>query len=277
MKLSIITINWNNAEGLKKTIESVVLQKNLDFEYIIIDGESTDGSIEIIKQYENSITYWKSEPDSGIYNAMNKGIKQAQGDYCLFLNSGDFLVNSHILEDVFTQNYSEDFLIGNCNVSQNRKIIHVVQPTKEITLQNFYRTTLPHQATFIKKSLFDKFGLYDEKYKIHGDYEFWIRTIILNNCTTKSINHIISDYNLEGLSSNNDNKELSKNETDYILFNHFPKKVLKDYENCYIERQELQVLLWYKNQVYLNKLLILIYKIFKNIRKLLNLNPLNGN
>ena len=89
MRLSIITINYNNREGLRKTIESVVNQTYRNFEYIIIDGGSTDGSVEVVKEYADRISYWVSEPDNGIYNAMNKGVLAANGKYIQFLNSGD--------------------------------------------------------------------------------------------------------------------------------------------------------------------------------------------
>ena len=97
-KLSIITINLNNAQGLEKTIKSVVSQTYSDYEYIIIDGASTDGSVDVIQEYRNKITYWVSEPDTGIYNAMNKGILKATGEYCQFLNSGDILVDNNVTE-----------------------------------------------------------------------------------------------------------------------------------------------------------------------------------
>ena len=87
MKLSIITINYNNCDGLRKTIESVIAQTTRDFEYIVIDGGSTDGSVDVIKEYADYIDYWVSEPDKGIYNAMNKGTRAAHGDFLLFLNS----------------------------------------------------------------------------------------------------------------------------------------------------------------------------------------------
>ena len=99
-KLSIITVNLNKAKGLQKTIESVIFQTFTDYEYIIIDGGSTDGSKQIIEQYADKITYWVSEPDSGIYNGMNKGIKVAKGEYCLFLNSEDYLLSNEILQNV---------------------------------------------------------------------------------------------------------------------------------------------------------------------------------
>ena len=101
MKLSIITINLNNDTGLNKTIESVINQTLKNFEFIIIDGGSTDRSVELIKEYAGQINYYVSEPDKGIYNAMNKGIRQAQGEYCFFLNSGDYFVNESVLEKVF--------------------------------------------------------------------------------------------------------------------------------------------------------------------------------
>jgi len=114
--LSIISINLNNVAGLQKTIESVWPQTFTDYEYIIIDGGSTDGSIDIIKKYSDKITYWISEKDNGIYHAMNKGIEVAKGDYCLFLNSGDWLVDKKILENVFSNNHSEDILYGDMMV-----------------------------------------------------------------------------------------------------------------------------------------------------------------
>ena len=113
MRLSVITINMNNRKGLERTIKSVVCQIFADFEYIVIDGASVDGSADVIREYADKIHYWISEPDTGIYNAMNKGILQAKGDYCLFLNSGDALYTTTVLEEVFNQNFSEDIIIGN--------------------------------------------------------------------------------------------------------------------------------------------------------------------
>ena len=113
MKLSIITINYNNASGLRKTIESVVNQTSLEFEYIVIDGASTDGSIEIIKEFKDKITFWVSEPDTGIYNAMNKGIHSAKGKYCQFLNSGDSLVPPNVTESMLFNLPDSGIVIGN--------------------------------------------------------------------------------------------------------------------------------------------------------------------
>lgn len=113
MKLSIITVNLNDKTGLEKTIKSVISQSFSDFEFIIIDGESTDGSIDIINQYKSKISYWVSEKDSGIYNAMNKGIRQAKGEYLYFLNSGDALHNENVLHHIFNDDPHAPFICGN--------------------------------------------------------------------------------------------------------------------------------------------------------------------
>ena len=113
MKLSIITINYNNLEGLKKTYESVVCQTWTDYEWIIIDGGSTDGSREFIEEHQDKFAYWCSEPDKGVYNAMNKGIAKAQGEYLNFMNSGDRFYDHQTLNEVFSSGFQEDILYGN--------------------------------------------------------------------------------------------------------------------------------------------------------------------
>ena len=111
-QISIITINYNNASGLEKTIRSVVEQTYNEYEYIIIDGASSDKSKEVIQEYQRYIDFWCSEKDSGIYNAMNKGIQKASGEYLLFLNSGDVLNNSAVLADIHGFLSGEDFVYG---------------------------------------------------------------------------------------------------------------------------------------------------------------------
>src|SRR5665648_699382 len=113
MKLSIITINLNNAIGLQKTIESILSQIYTEFELLVIDGGSTEDDILIIKKYAKRIKYWISETDKGIYHAMNKGIKQAHGEYCFFLNSGDYFLNENVLKKVFSNEFNEDVVFGN--------------------------------------------------------------------------------------------------------------------------------------------------------------------
>ncbi|MBB3188406.1 glycosyltransferase family 2 protein [Microbacter margulisiae] len=227
-KLSIITINLNNAEGLRKTIESVINQTFTDFEYIIIDGGSTDESVDIIRQFADRITYWISEPDTGIYNAMNKGIKKAEGEYLQFLNSGDWLYSESILKEVFALNRTEDILYGNDALFYNEQ--HITFKTYPTKLTGFllYTGTISHQATFHKATLFDT--LYDEHYKIASDWKFQIEKIIFENCSTYYLNKTIIYFDMMGISQNQVFSELQNNERTQILSEYFPERILADYQ-----------------------------------------------
>ena len=154
MKYSIITINYNNRDGLRRTIESVVNQTFRDFEYIIIDGGSTDGSVEVIKKYADRIDYWVSEPDKGIYNAMNKGILQAHGEYLNFMNSGDCFYDEECLYKVSTSNLKADIIVGrdyHCN-PQTGGEFRTIFP-RRLSMFTFCKSYLPHQSTFFSKDL----------------------------------------------------------------------------------------------------------------------------
>ena len=226
MKLSIITINRNNANGLDKTIQSVINQSYEDFEYIVIDGNSTDHSIDIIKKYNSNINYWVSETDKGIYNAMNKGIAKANGNYVLFLNSGDYLVNNDVLKSVFEKQQTADIIYGNMQIDWgNGKITSGKMPDK-ITFKQMYIDTLWHPVSFIKKTLFDKYGLYNETYKVVADYDFFFKVIIINNVTTYHINVDIAMYNLNGLSSLLENKALEQAERRKVIESYLPQSII---------------------------------------------------
>ena len=161
-KLSIITINYNNAGGLEKTIQSVVSQTFTDYEYIVIDGSSNDGSVDCIKRYSDKISYSVSEKDKGIYNAQNKGIMAAKGMYCLFLNSGDYLFNEKVLEEVFSHKHNEDIIYGDMMIDDgSAELIYGKHPS-DITFEFLIYTTLWHPVSFIKRELFNRFGLYNE-------------------------------------------------------------------------------------------------------------------
>jgi len=269
MKLTIITVNYNNSEGLHKTIESVLCQDFTDFEFVIIDGASTDGSIDIIQQYNdrkdynNTITYWISEVDTGIYNAMNKGIEKARGEYLLFLNSGDFLVSPEVLSEVFKIRFTQDIAVGNCNVSKNGAVIFQASPPQEISLDSFWRKTIPHQSAFIKRDLFQKFGVYSENFQIHSDLEFFIKALILNKCSYCKIPVIVSDYNLEGISSIISYSSVSDSEKEIIFNKLIPSRILIDYYIRDIERKDLESLLWANSKPLLKHFIILIFKFSK--------------
>lgn len=230
MKLSIITINYNNRSGLRKTIESIVNQTLQEFEYIIIDGGSTDGSVEVIKEYADRIDYWVSEPDKGIYDAMNKGIDQAKGDYCLFMNSGDCLHDGSVLEDIMQELDGTSVIIGSVKLSDGR----VFTSPHEVAIEYFYNKKstdqlkrMNHQSSFIKTELLRKYH-YDEKYKIVSDWKLLIQLLIYDNLSYKSINRTISLYDLIGISSID--AELDNKERLEVLSNDFPPHVFNFFQ-----------------------------------------------
>lgn len=195
--LSIITINYNNYSGLLKTITSVIAQVFTDYEYIIIDGGSTDGSVELIEQYAEQITAWSSEKDAGIFNAMNKGIAKSEGEYLLFLNSGDYLYDSTVLKTVFNTNLTQDIVYG--NVVWQPVQYPGIYPDK-LNFEFFINNALPHQASFIRKELFARVGLYDERYEMNSDWTFFLLAIYKFNCTYQHINEVITYCNTDGIS-----------------------------------------------------------------------------
>lgn len=221
MKLSIITVNYNDKVGLKKTIESVLCQAYTDYEYIIIDGGSTDGSYDIIKQYEEQISYWVSERDKGIYNAMNKAIDVAQGEYCIFMNAGDTFCSPMTLADVFVIDCSEDIICGNTVTVEKRKFA-----PEEITFRFMFSNAICHQSAFIKTSLMAKYK-YDEKYRIVSDRKFFLQALILDNCSYKNVPVDIVNYDITGYSA--ENPVLSRLEYDKVLEELFPRRILCDY------------------------------------------------
>lgn len=226
LKISIVTINYNNKNGLKRTIESVVFQTYPFIEYIVIDGNSTDGSKEVIEKYKDRISYWVSEPDSGIYNAMNKGVDKATGDYLLFLNSGDSLHSCDSISDCIDYLIDgEDLIMGQVLI-QPSGIIGWNDLKFPITMYDFYVCgPVPHQACFIKSSLFENIR-YDENLKIVSDWKFFMQAIIFNECTYKIIKYIVSDFEEGGISSNKYSCDL---ERELVLKQLLPKNILVDY------------------------------------------------
>ena len=176
--LSIITVNLNNCEGLKRTIDSVVAQTFTDYEWIVIDGGSTDGSRELIEQYQDHFAYWCSESDRGIYNAMNKGIAHARGEWLQFLNSGDWLYENTTLEKVFSKEYDADVIYGNAIVQiDGKNTIRKYSP--QLSLSYLISHPINHQASFYKSSLYDNHYYY-EKYIIISDYIFLLELALKN-------------------------------------------------------------------------------------------------
>ena len=204
MKFSIITVNLNDAQGLRKTIRSVVEQSFSDYEFIVIDGGSTDGSVEALEEYRDHITYWVSEKDSGIYNGMNKGIGAAKGEYLCFLNSGDVFTDADVLGKV-APCLGKDVVVGRINFTDSNGVFHkdFQRRIRRMTPQNFRASGIPHQASFIRRSLFEKYGLYDESYRISADWKFFLLSLAIGKSSFRYIPVTIADFDGSGISSRN--------------------------------------------------------------------------
>lgn len=264
MKYSIITVNYNNREGLIKTINSVIRQTCSDYEFIIIDGGSNDGSVEVIKQFSNKIAYWVSEKDNGIYNGMNKGIAKAQGTYINFMNSGDIFFSNKTLEMVSSQMDGSDFIVGK-DFNQDPKtgkIFTTILPAR-ITMAAFYMWTLPHQSAFIRRTLF-KDSLYDETLKIVADWKFYLEKIVFENKTIQLLDLIICNREQGGTSVSLPLK--TAEERKKVLSSVLAPRIYKDYETlAKLDRSTLYKLLNLLDNNVTRKWIIYIIKILNRL------------
>lgn len=264
--LTIITINRNNAAGLERTLKSVLSQNTTEFEYIVVDGASTDESCSLLQSFKFSnsqIFKFISEPDTGIYNAMNKGISMAKGRYLLFINSGDELDNAEVIErfmnvaDTGYEIYSGDLLLIN-RVEQKK----LIAPT-EISLSFCVNEGLTHPNTFISKSLFEKYGYYNEANKIVSDWEFFLIAAGLNNCKYQKLNFTVAKFYEDGISSQN--KKLVADEMDQVIHCLVPQPILKDIRRLQqLESQSQQPYhLFIQYSTLTRRLLTILYRLRK--------------
>ena len=288
--LSIITINYNNAEGLRKTLASVASQTYPHIEHIIVDGGSTDGSVEIIREYadnqakgerleakgtmdeakctENSkadsnnnstpiytnlhnstqpthIVRWISEKDTGIYNAMNKGIRMATSEYIQILNSGDILSDANVtqrmieyLEQINSQQ-KEPVGILYGNMIKVNGLGQVVSKSgyTEYSLRQFYSSTLNHDCAYIRKDLFEEYGLYDENLKIVSDWKWYLQAIGLGRVKPEYVDIDVTIFDDGGISETN--LELRNEERRQVLEGLLPPAVLWDYDQHAFEMEQM--------------------------------------
>lgn len=231
MQLSVITINRNNSPGLKKTIKSVLAQSFNDYEYIIIDGNSEDGSREVIEKHADRLAFWASEHDTGIYNAMNKGIRIASGKYCLFLNSGDRLYSPDSLAALFNKKPEADIVYTNQHRTSpyGERISHF--PAR-LTFYWLFTEYLPHNCMFIKRSLFYRFGLYNETYRIVADWEFYLKALALHNCSYQYYDMVLASMADGGVSNVPMSRCHVAAERDAVIRDEFPL-FYDDYRSLY--------------------------------------------
>ena len=236
MILSIITINRNNAAGLEKTMQSVLSQTRTDYEYVVVDGASTDGSVAVIERLAPAFgdrLKWISEPDKGIYNAMNKGIRMATGEYIQILNSGDSLVSPEVVDKMYAAlekaghpsilygNMLKDFPDG--HVHRDKGFAG-----EDITLLSMYIGTLNHSPAYIRRSLFDKYGLYDESLKIVSDWKWYLQAIVFGEEKPVYADIDVTLFDMTGISETN--LELTRAERKQVLKELINSSILADYD-----------------------------------------------
>lgn len=218
MKLSIITICYNDKVGFEKTAQSVVTQISpKDVEWIIVDGASTDGSVEAIQQAVEDMkskapevnVSWKSEPDRGIYHAMNKGIRQAQGEYLLFMNAGDCLYADDTLQKALPLLKGKDVYVGDVvnDTTEGHQLVEFPrQLTPQVILDQIVFKLIPHQSSFIRRELFDKNGMYREDLRIASDWYFFYDALVMHGATIETLSLPISLFDMTGISSTDNNR-----------------------------------------------------------------------
>lgn len=236
MTLSIITINRNNAAGLQKTMQSVVTQTSDDFEYIVIDGASTDDSVSIIQAHAaQRPIVWVSERDKGIYNAMNKGIRMATGEYIMILNSGDWLILPNVIDQMNSavrQVGCPDIMHSNIiKIWPNGKMLCDGHRCNTVTLLDFYLGTLNHGGTYIRRSLYERFGLMDETLKICSDWAWFLKAIPLGGATTRHADIDTIYFDMTGVSESGErSRQIIRSERQQVLARELPSAILADYD-----------------------------------------------
>ena len=285
MKLSIITINYNNASGLRRTLASVAAQTYRNIEHIIIDGGSTDGSVGVIKEYVRNVermneltnegihVVWSSEPDKGIYNAMNKGIEIALGrrvvntnhtsnithhtsqeslcDYVQILNSGDILAASDVTErmmaaldslnaqrSTLNENGSPAILYGNM-IKKDFTTGKIIGKSREVeySLRQYYSSTMNHDCCYFRRNLFDTYGLYDENLKIVSDWKWFLQAIGLGHVKPVYVDIDVTIFDVSGISETN--LALRNQERRQVLKELLPPAILADYDAHAFEMEQM--------------------------------------
>jgi glycosyltransferase involved in cell wall biosynthesis len=221
--VTIITVNRNNIMGLHATLDSVVTQDFTNFEHIVIDGGSDDGSAELIGKYPHLSPSSITEPDKGIYNAMNKGITRAKGEYILFLNSGDELHDNGVLANIVQHLAGHDLIYGRDTLVKADGTRWLKPYPDLMTFSFMFRDTLPHSATFIRKQIFGTVGLYDEDMRICSDWKFFMLALFKHGCSSLYAPVPVSIFGLDGISADPTNFELVRTERQQVVDQYFPR------------------------------------------------------
>jgi glycosyltransferase involved in cell wall biosynthesis len=202
LKISIITVCLKSVAHMEKAMKSVFAQTYPHIEYVIIDGGSTDGTVEIINSYRERINYFVSEPDKGLYDAMNKGIKAATGDVLFFLNSDDYFADTKVVEDVakvFLDNSAVEIVFGN-QIFDRGDITFIKRQDFEVTREQLAQTTIQHQTVFTKRHVFQLTNGFSQEYKIVSDFDWMVKVFVVHKCAYRYVDRNITVMATTGMS-----------------------------------------------------------------------------
>ena len=254
--ISVVTVSYNAVSTIEQTILSVINQTYPHIEYIIIDGGSTDGTVDVIKKYADKITYWVSEPDKGIYDAMNKGIAVATGEWINFMNSGDSFYSKDSVESAFNQiDCNVDYIVGTAIFSNGL----LWKPVKnDFSFADIFNGgEANHQASFIKKNLFDK-DKYDDSLKILSDEKFFFEKVFIENKTYLPLDVIVSKCDANGVSNQPSAPKIIAYERECFFGNYISQRILVDYKR--MTRKSVAVKIYkYIKQKICNVICYLLY------------------
>jgi len=216
--VAVITVVFNGAEHLQSAITAVANQTYPDIQHIVIDGGSTDGTVSIIERNQSEIAFWKSEPDRGLYDAMNKGLRAVTDPetYVLFANADDSLAGPDVIEKMIAKSSGEDLVYGKMIFTDGEMSGML---GREVTLDDLARETLCHPATFVKRRIFERIGEFDTSFTIAADYDFIVRAFAAG-VTTRFVDVVVSRMRMGGLSD--DRFMLSCSERKTVIRRHFP-------------------------------------------------------
>jgi len=244
--ISVITVNYNNAVGLEATVNSVVRQDLPSLQYIVVDGGSSDLSTDVIERFRNNIDIIISEKDYGIYNAMNKGIRKATGEYILFLNSGDYFCDTNAIRLLISKyTFVEDIIYGDLCLFDGSNYKIKRYPSKPSLNFFIHGESLPHCAAFIRRDLFFRVGFYNEEFRIVSDWEFWIRSIFIHQCSIKKIPEVFSVFGLDGISSRAESRRLIILEKETV-YRKYLAGIIEDYRDFELFRHRLNSNFFFK-------------------------------
>jgi glycosyltransferase involved in cell wall biosynthesis len=221
-KFSIITVCLNEIESIHKTCESICSQTFDNFEWIVVDGKSTDGTLDVLSEYKWRMNTFISEADKGIYDAMNKGIVLSRGEHLLFMNAGDYFSGQKSLKLV-SDAPDKDILYGDVYCVNAKGESFTIKMPEKLPKLFLLNNMMPHQATFIRRKLFEKYGNYDCSYRIAADYDLFVRFLYEHKVTSFHVPHILSVFITDGISSTPSFKILRKKENHLIRKKYFPR------------------------------------------------------